>query len=68
MCFPGEAMFAFKTKPIFRERNTIFLEMITCDLSVYTIDHLDLPVIVCSFLENSIGPKWVKCEFCVLIP
>ena len=31
-----------------------FLEIITCDPSIYTMDHPDL--IVCSFKKNSIGP------------
>ena len=47
-----------KTKLIFRERNTICLEIITCDPSIYTMDHPDF--IVCNFMENFIGLKWVK--------
>ena len=35
-----------------------FLETITCDPSIYKLDHPDL--IVCSFIDNSIGPKRVK--------
>ena len=31
-----------------------FLEIITCNPLIYTMDHPDL--IVCSFMENSIGP------------
>ena len=54
----GSAQFA-KTKSIFRERNTyFFLENITCDPSRYTMGHSDF--IVCSFIENFIGPKRVK--------
>ena len=36
-----------------------FLEIITCDPSIYTMDHPDL-IIICYFMENSIGPKRVK--------
>ena len=36
----------------------IFLKIITCDPSIYTMDHPDF--IVCSFMENSIGVKRVK--------
>ena len=32
-----------------------FLEIISCDPSLYVMDHPGL--IVCSFMENSIGPK-----------
>ena len=34
----GSTMFA-KTKTIFRERNAFLLEIITCDPSIYTMDH-----------------------------
>ena len=35
-----------------------FLEIITCDPSIYTMNH---PLfIVCSFMENSIGPERVQ--------
>ena len=34
-----------------------FLEIITCEPSIYTMDHPDF--IVCSFLENSISLKRV---------
>ena len=40
-----------KTKSIFRERNTIYLEIFTCDPSIYTMDYPDF--IVCSFMEKS---------------
>ena len=44
---------------IFRERNAIFfMKIITCDPSIYTMDHPDLTV--CNFMENSIGLKWVN--------
>ena len=52
-----------KTKSISRERNPIFLEIITCDASIYTMDHPDF--IVCSFMENSICPKRVKAPISV---
>ena len=40
----GSTLFA-KTKMIFRERNTFFyLEIITCDPSIYTIDYPELIV------------------------
>ena len=35
-----------------------FFEIITCDLSIYIMDHSYF--FVCSFMENSIGPKWVN--------
>ena len=41
--FHQSPMFA-KTKSIFRERNTIWGEIITCDPSKYTMDHPDLTV------------------------
>ena len=50
-------MFA-KTNMIFRERNTVFSEIIICDPSIYTMDYPDF--ILCSFMENSIGLKRVK--------
>ena len=34
------------------------LEIIVCDPLINTMDHSDL--IVCSFMENNIGPKRVK--------
>ena len=43
----------FKTKSIFREKNTIFFEIITCDTLIYAMDHSAF--IVCSIMENSIG-------------
>ena len=36
------------------------LEIITCDPSIYTMDHPDLTV--SNFMGNSIGLKRVKCE------
>ena len=41
-----------------RSSEICFLKIITCDLSIYTMDHPDF--IVCSFMENSIGLKSVK--------
>ena len=38
---------------IFRERNTIFFEIITCDPSIYKMD-------LSNFMENSIGPERVN--------
>ena len=38
------------------EKEICFLEIITSDPSIYTMDHPD--VIVCSFMENSIGLKF----------
>ena len=43
-----------------QNQSSEILAIITCDPSVYTTDHPDL--IVCSFMENSIGPKRVKKE------
>ena len=41
-----------------QRKNIIFLEIITCNPSIYTMVH---PIcIVCSFVENSIGLKRVK--------
>ena len=52
------ALFA-KTKSIFREKkNNIILEILTCDPSVYTMDHPDLNV--SNFMEKSIGLKRVE--------
>ena len=34
-----------------------FWEIITCDPSIYAMDYPDL--FICSFMENSIGPKRV---------
>ena len=45
----------FKIKLIFRERIVLFLEIVTYNPIIYTIDHPDF--IVCSFKENSIGLK-----------
>ena len=50
----GSTLFA-KTKWIMYN---IFFEIITCDLSIYIMDHSYF--FVCSFIENSIGPKWVN--------
>ena len=36
----------------------IYLEIITCDPSIYSMDHPDLSF----FMEYSIGLKRVKCE------
>ena len=41
-----------------RKKYNIFWEIITCDPSIYTIDHPDF--IVCTFMEFSIGLKRVK--------
>ena len=45
-------------KTIFRERNIMFLQIITCNPSIYIIDHPDLTV--SSFMGNSIALKRVK--------
>ena len=37
-----------------------FFLIITCDHSIYTMDHPDLHVTVSNFMENSIGLKRVK--------
>ena len=41
-----------KPKSIFRERNTLLIEMIICDLSIYTMDHPDSDI--SNILEYSI--------------
>ena len=41
-----------------RRKCNIFLEIITCDPSVYTMDHPGF--IISNFMENSIGLKKVK--------
>ena len=46
-----------RTNSTFIERNAIFLESITCDTSINTMDHPDF--IVCSFTENVIVLKRV---------
>ena len=43
-----------------RKKYNIFLEIITCDPSIDTMDHPDF--IACSFMENSIGLKRVKVQ------
>ena len=50
----GPVLFA-KIKLLFGDRSTICLEIIACDISIYTMDHPDL--IVCCLMENSIGLK-----------
>ena len=48
-----------KAKSIFSERTTnIDLEIITCDHSIYTMDHPEN--IACSHMENSISLKRVN--------
>ena len=47
-------MFA-KPKSIFKERKTFFLKIITCDPSIYPMDHPDLTI--SNFIGNSIGTK-----------
>ena len=47
-----------KTKSIFRERNIICLEIITCNLSIFTMDHSDLTL--SNFMKKSIGLKRFK--------
>ena len=49
-----------ETKSFIRESNTTFLEIITCDPSLYTMDHPNF--IACSFTENSIGLKTVSTD------
>ena len=41
-----------------RQKYNILFEIMTCDSTLYTMDHRAL--IVCSFVENYIGPKRVK--------
>ena len=44
---------------IFKKKIQLILgEIITCDPSIYTMDHPDF--IVCSLMENSIGLKWIN--------
>ena len=47
----GSALFA-KTKLIFREINSNILKIITCDPSIYTMDHPDLTV--SNFMEKRV--------------
>ena len=54
----GSALILAETKLILKEKNTIVLEIITCDPSIYTMDHPDL--IVCGFMEDSIDLKRVN--------
>ena len=44
-----------------RKKCNIFFEMITCNPSIYTIDHPDITV--SNFMENSIGHKRVFAFF-----
>ena len=53
----GSAQFV-KTKSILRERNAIFLKIITCSPSIFTMDQPDFTVL--NFMEKSIGLNWVK--------
>ena len=53
-----------KKKSIFRERNTIFFESITCEPSIYTMDHPDITV--SNFMEYSIGLKRVKQDYVLI--
>ena len=46
-------MFA-KAKSIFREINTIFFLIFTCEPSMYMVDHPDLTV--SNFMEESMSP------------
>ena len=46
-----------KTKSIYREGGQFYKETLNCNSSIHTMGHPDL--IVCSFMENSIGPKRV---------
>ena len=46
------------TKLIFRERNAIFLEIATCDPSIYRTDHPYLTVY--NLMDNPIGLRRVK--------
>ena len=47
-----------KTKSIFRVSNTIFVEIITCEASIYTMDH---PILTISnIMGNSIVPERVN--------
>ena len=53
----------FQWGPVVQQYNLQIWEHVTCNLSIhdciiYTLDHPD--IIVCSFMEQSIGPKRVK--------
>ena len=48
-----------------KEINFIYLEIITCDPSDYTMDHPDLTVL--HFLEKFIGLKIVKLAFAAIL-
>ena len=45
-------------KDLQRKKYKLFLEIITCDPSIYTMDHPDLTVSI--FIGNSIGTQTVK--------
>ena len=51
-----------RQNPSLEKEIQYFLETITCDPSLYIMDHFDL--IVCSFMEDSIDLKSVK-QACV---
>ena len=53
----GSSLFV-KSNSIFRERNVIFLEIITSNPSIYKMDHPDLTV--SNFMENDICLQRVK--------
>ena len=48
-----------------KKRNTLFLDNITCDPSLYKMAHPDF--IACSFRENSIGIKRVNVSYTILV-
>ena len=56
-CCIGSVLFARKNQSSKKEIQ-YFLEIITCEPSLYTMDHPDF--IVCSFMEKPIGLKKVK--------
>ena len=53
--FHQDLHFLFRQNQSSEKEIQYILEIITCDLSIYTMDHPDF--IVCSFMEKSIGLK-----------
>ena len=64
-CFPSQNQYSEKDLIININNKNIFLEIVTCDPTIYTMGHPDF--IVCSFMENSrsamFWPFWQATSF-----
>ena len=52
-------LFANPGQQVLSQRGPYYFEIITCDPSIYTMDHPDF--ILSNFMESFIGVKMVKC-------